>query len=162
MKYLREFTAREIQTRWERLKASLQKQSIIAFAVAEITTRRHILLDGSHWDYPINQIHYHCLVESDLSERQLRKIFNCACLDAGLMKGEFEVHYESIPDRKNFKHKCEYILKHGKFKDQAILFQPGTGINKICSIGRWFVNANGSRASKDKMWESIVASWYPK
>jgi hypothetical protein len=31
-----------------------------------------------------------------------------------------------------------------------ILFQPGTGINKIGAIGHWFIKADGTRASKKK------------
>jgi hypothetical protein len=144
------------------LKTLLKQQGIIAFVVVEITTRRHILPDGKHRDYPINRIHYHILVDSNLSERRLRGVFNHSCLDAGLAKKEFEVHYEAIPDFEKYERKCRYILKYKTFKKQAILFRPGTGINKIGTIGVWFINADGTRANKDKMWKSIVDGWYPK
>ena len=162
IKYLRVFSANEIRAKWSTLKALLHSHGIIAFVVIEITTRKRYLSDGMFKNYPINQIHYHLLIVSDLSVRSLRTIFNSSCLDAGLAKEEFMVMYESIPDREAFEHKCRYILKYDKFADQAILFQPGTGINKVCSIGRWFINPDGSRASKDKMWRSIVCGWYPK
>jgi len=160
LKYLTEFTAFEICAIWFALRALLKLRHVIAFAVAEITTRSHVLPDGSRRYFPINRIHYHILVDSDLSERQLRGVFNRSCLDAGLMKGEFEVQYEPIRNRREFEHKCKYILKFDTFAEQAILFQPGTGINKVCSIGRWFINPDGTRANKDKMWKSIVAGWY--
>ena len=162
LKYLREFTAQEIRAIWSKLKALLKKQGIVAFSVVEFTTRSKVLTSGGFWDFPINTIHYHILVDSSLSERQLRDIFNSACIEVGLAKNEFEVHYASIPDRTTFEHKCKYILKYDNFKDYAILPQPKTGINKICSIGKWFVNADGTRANKDTMWKEIVAGWYPK
>jgi len=162
LKYLKEFTAQEIRAMWSKVKALLIQQGIIAFSVAEITSRSHVLPDGSRRYFPINRVHYHCLVDSSLSERQIRGIFNHSCLESGLMKDEFEVQYESIPDRKTFEHKCKYILKFDNFNGQAILFRPGTGINKVCSVGRWFINADGSRANKDKMWKEIVAGWYAK
>jgi hypothetical protein len=162
LKYLREFTAQKICSTWSILKALLKQQGIVAYVVVEITARSHFLPDGSRRYFPINKIHYHFLVDSILSARQLRDIFNRSCLDVGLIKNEFEVQHEIIPDRRTFEHKCEYCLKFNKFKDQAILFRPGTGINKVASIGRWFVNADGTRASKDSMWKSLVAGWYPK
>jgi len=159
--YFREYSTQEICAKWKVLKASLQQQDIIAFVTVEITTRPQTLPDGSHKYYPVNRIHYHFLIDSVLSERQLRGIFKQACLDAGLVGNEFRILYESIPDRKSFEHKCKYILKFDNFSDQAILFEPGTGINKICAIGRWFLNADGTRASKEKMWKTIVAGWFP-
>ena len=137
VKYFREFSTQKIRTTWLKLKASLQQQGIISFVVVEVTTRRHIFQDGRYRDYPVNQIHYHFLVDSDLSKRQLRKIFNRSCIDTGLLKEDFEVHYEAIPDRKTFEHKCRYILKYGNFSEQAILFRPRNEIgklDKICSI----------------------------
>jgi hypothetical protein len=150
----------KVRTTWSALKSLLKQQDIIAFVVVEFTTRTHVMPSGSCYNYPISRIHYHFLIDSVLSERQLRDIFNRSCLDAGLAKGEFGVQYESIPDRETFEHKAKYILKFDNFADQAILFEPFTGINKICSIGRWFINADGTRMNKDKMWESIVAGWY--
>ena len=162
LKYFEEYTAEEIRTTWSRLKALLVQQSIIAFSVIEITTFPCIQSDGRRWDCPINKVHYHILVDSDLAERQLRNIFNSSCINVGLSKEDFEVQYESIPDRQRFEHKAKYILKFDNFKEQAILFRPGTGVHKTCSIGRWFINADGSKMNKDKKWESIVAGWYPK
>ena len=162
--YFREFNTQEIRTRWLKLKDQLLEQDIIAFAVVEITTGIHVLPDGRHWHYPINRIHYHFLVYSDLSERQLRDIFNRACLDAGLVGNEFGIIYEALPDRAAFEHKSKYILKFGNFANQAILFRPRNEIgklDKICSIGRWFVNIDGTKANKDEVWKSIVAGWYP-
>ena len=78
VKYFREFSAQEIRTRWLKLKDQLIEQGITAFALVEITTGIHVLSDGSHQHYPINRIHYHFLVDSDLSECQLRDIFNRA------------------------------------------------------------------------------------
>jgi len=163
LKYLRVFSAQEIRVKWLLLKESLKQQGIIAFSVIEITTRRHILPDRRYRDYPINRVHYHFLVDSNLSERRLRSVFKHACLDAGLEKGEFGIMYEAIPDRGEFDHKCRYILKYDTFKDQAILFRPEKEIgklDKICSIGRWFIDADGRRPNKDEMWKSIVAGWY--
>jgi hypothetical protein len=161
LNYHCEYFAHEIKSTWSKLKVLLKKEGIIAFAVVEFTTRNIDLHDGRCVKYPNNCVHYHFLVDSSLSENQLRGIFNQACIDAGLVKNEFVVHYESIPDRKAFEHKCEYTLKYNKFADRAILFQPKTGINKVCSIGRWFINADGTRASKAKIWKAIIARWYP-
>ena len=161
IKYFREFTNLQIIALWSELKTLLTQQGIIAYVVIEITTRRHIYPDGRYRDYPIRRVHYHILVDSNLSECRLREIFNCACLDAGLVKDAFEVHYAIIPDRETFEHKARYILKYKTFKKQAILFKPHTGINKICSINTWFINSDGTPANKEKMWKAIVAGWYP-
>ena len=162
LKYFRNFTNLQIIALWSLLKPLLIQHGITGFAVIEITTRRHVEPDGTYWDYPICQCHYHILVESDLSERRLRYIFNQSCLDVGLDKDAFEVQYEAIPDRETFERKCRYILKHIEYKHQAILFRPKTGINKICAIGDWFINPDGSKMNKDKKWDEIVDSWYPE
>ena len=143
------------------MKALLIQRGIVAYSVIEITTRPQKLPNGAWKHYPTNKVHYHCLVDSSLPEPRLRRIFNSSCVDSGLSTEDFEVHVKSIPDRKAFEHKAKYILKFDTYKDQAILFQPGTHINKTCSIGRWFINANGTKANKDVMWESIV-SLFPK
>ena len=161
LKYFKEFTAEEICMTWSRLKALLIRQDIVAYSVIEITTRPQKLSNGMWKDYPTNRVHYHFLVKSDLPERQLRKIFNSSCVDAGLAREVFEVHIRTIPDRKVFERTCKYVLKFDTYKHQAILFQPETGINKVCSIGTWFINVDGTRANKDKMWKSIV-SLFPK
>ena len=160
VKYFRKFTNLQIIPLWSKLKTLLQQQGITAYVVIEITTRRHIFPDGGYRDYPIKKIHYHFLIDSELSEPQLRVIFNRACLDAGLAKDAFEVQYEVIPDRKTFKHKIEYVLKFGKFAKQAILFKRYTGINKIDMINAWFINADGTRVNKEKMWKELVGDWY--
>lgn len=88
--------------------------------------------------------------------------------DAGLVYdpktngGDFKVCVETILDHKAFEHKVRYILKCGpQFENKAILFKPKTGINKICSIGPWFIKPDGSPANKKKEWKRIVDSWYP-
>jgi len=161
LKYFREFTAEEIRATWLALKALLIQHGIVAYSVIEITTRPQKLPSGTWKHYPTNRVHYHCMVDSSLPERQLRNIFNSSCVDAGLSKEDFEVQYESMPDRKTFERKAKYVLKFDTYKNQSILFRPGTGINKTCSIGRWFINADGTKMNKDKVWESIVAGWFP-
>ena len=162
LKYFKEFTAGEIRTTWSSLKELLIQRGIVAYSVVEITTRPQRLPNGVWRDYPTNRVHYHILVDTELPEPRLRRIFNRSCVEAGLSKEDFEVHVKSIPNRRAFVHKCKYVLKYANFKDQAILFQPNTGINKICSLGRWFINADGSKMNKDKTWGSIVAGWYQK
>ena len=113
--YFREYSAQEIGMKWKVLKASLQQQGIIAFVTVEVTTKPHVLPNGELEYYPVNRIHYHCLVDSSLPERQLRTIFKQSCFDAGLSVKEFRVLYEAIPDRKSFERKCKYILKFDNF-----------------------------------------------
>ena len=161
VKYYREFTNLQVIAIWSVLKAILTQHDIIAYVVIEITTRRHIYPNGEYRDYPINKVHYHLLVDSNLLEIQLRYIFNQSCLDAGLAKDKFEVLYEEIHDRKTFERKVKYILKFDIYAEQAILFKRYTGINKVDMINTWFINADGTRANKDKMWKAIVDGWYP-
>jgi hypothetical protein len=166
LKYYRGFTNLQIIELWSKIKPLLVEHGIVAFGVIEITTRTHIFPNGEQYDYPTKKCHYHFLIESDLSPKQLRTIFIGACLDAGLCytkpNKNFGLVYEQIPDRKEFLRKCRYILKYAEYAGQAILFRPYTGINKIYSIGRWFINPDGTRANKEKIWDEIVAGWYPE
>jgi hypothetical protein len=133
----------------------LEQEGIIAYYVAEITR------DG--YGKPINQIHYHFLIDYHFSKHRLIRIFKDACRYAGLELGkDCRVLHYPIPDSKEFERRCRYILKYKTYKIRAILFQPKTGIDKIGAIGQWFINADGTRACKKKMWNSIVAGWYPE
>jgi hypothetical protein len=138
----------------------LKQRGVVGYAVAEITTRPYVLPGGERRYRPVNRIHYHFLIDSNLSKRQLRVVFNRSCIESGLAKNEFGIVYEAIPDRKSFERKVKYILKFDNFSNQAILFRPFTGINKICGVGRWFINSDGTRMNKDAVWKSIVAGWY--
>ena len=167
LKYFHEYNNLEVIALWKKIRPILTAQGIIAYGVVEITTRRHYVSDKKYYDYPINQIHYHFLVANDLSESELRNIFNNACLEAGLKNKkpnrEFEVQYDAITNRKEFLRKCMYILKYDRYKHEAILFQRHTGINKIFAINGWFnkTDDSGKRIDKKTMWKDIVAGWYP-
>jgi len=152
--YRKEFFVQELLEQFALIKEWLQKHKIIAFHVVEITE--------DDFGYPLNHIHYHFLIDWHYSKRRLHNIFKDACCHAGLQPTEHRVlRPKLIPDRKTFEHKVKYILKYDKFADQAILFQPGTGIAKIGAIGRWFINPDGTKANKKAMWKNIVAGWYP-
>jgi hypothetical protein len=183
--YLEEFYIEEIQDKFRLIKEYLQKQQIIAFSVVEITRDKSKI-------WPINQIHYHFLITSNnagsISENLLREVFKEACRYAGLVPDAPDtinvpdapnqnciVHYSPIPDPKRdrdrygnlltydqaFNKRVRYILKCNTMR-KPILFRSGTGINKIASIGRYFINPDGSRADKGLMWAKWCILKYPK
>jgi hypothetical protein len=166
LKHFREYNNLEVIALWKEIRATLKMRDVIAYGVIEITTRRQYVSDKEYYDYPINKVHYHFFVDSHLSERQLRYVFNRVCLEVGLNNKrpnrEFEIQYDVITNRKEFLRKCMYVLKYKRYKHEAILFKPKTGINKIYQINDWFINADGTRASKKKMWEDLIDGWYPQ
>jgi hypothetical protein len=153
--YRKEFFIKDILKQFSLIKERLEQEGIIAYHIVEITR--------DDFGKPVNRIHYHFLVDSHYSKNRLKRIFKGACRYARLEIGkDCRVLHFPIPDRKTFKRKCKYILKYDTYSEQAILFRPKTGIDKIGAIGHWFINADGTRASKTKMWKSIVAGWYPE
>jgi len=159
--YLKEFPILEIREQFSRIKEWLRRHRITAYIVTEITR------DGQK--KPTNKIHYHCLIDSRLSVRRLRCIFNQACQYAGLQRKEdYRVMYSSLSNRGEFLGKARYILKYGpEFFDKTILFRPkrdfshNKSTNKIHHI-RWFIDADGNSISKADLWKSLVGKWYPK
>ena len=152
--YLNEFFVAILLEQFSRIKEYLKQHAITAYHVAEITT------DG--FGHPVNRIHYHFLVDWHDSEHRLKTIFKDACQHAGLKLGtDFRIVHCPIHDRQTFEHKAKYILKYDNYANQAILFGLRIEINKIGKIGHWFINADGTKISKEKMWKSIVAGWYP-
>ena len=186
IKYFRKFNNLEIIALWEIIRAYLKEHGIIAFGVIEITTRRHYVSDKEFYDYPTRRCHYHIFVANEFAETRLRRklskttlqripsvatlrdIFNNACIEAGLSNKrpdkDFEVHYESITNPREFLRKCMYVLKYKIYKHQAILFKKYTGINKIFSINGWFnkVDDHGKKINKEQMWDDLIDEWYPK
>ena len=162
LRYDKEFTFEEINSRWSVLKDLLKQWGIIAFMVSEVTTHRYLTPDGNFKSYPINKMHRHFLVANDWSERRLCLTFNRACIDAGFTPKEFTILYERIRDRKHFEDKAKYILKYDQYAYMAVLFRWYTGIRKIEAIGSWFINPDGTRMNKDKAWKAIIVSWYPE
>jgi hypothetical protein len=142
--YLTEFPIHELLDQFSLIKEHLKREGIIAYHVVEITRDKV----GN----PADRIHYHILVDYHFSKDRLIGIFKDACQYAGLEVGvgkDCRVLYKSIPDSQTFERKCRYILKY-QTKKLPILFQPGTGINKIGAIGHWFTDSGGSRVSKKK------------
>jgi hypothetical protein len=152
--YLKKFFIKDILKQFSVIKDWLQQNGIIAYYVVEITRDR--------FGKSVNRIHYHFLIEYYHSIRSLKRIFKEACRYAGLTVGiDCRVLYKAISDRETFVRKCKYILKYKTYKRRAILFQRKTGINKIGMVNHWFINADGMKANKKTMWQSIVAGWYP-
>ena len=141
--YWREFFIQDLLGQFSMIKDYLKQIGIIAYHVAEIS--------DNGFGKPVNQIHYHFLIDYYYSKSRLIKTFKDACRYAGLQIGkDCIVKYASIPDRETFKRKAKYILKYDTFKEQAILFRTKTGIDKTGMINDYFINADGTKASKKK------------
>jgi len=141
---LKDFSIHELLDQFALIKEYLKREGIIAYHVVEITRDK--------FGKPVNRIHRHFLVDYHFSKHRLIGIFKEACQYAGLEVGygkDCMVKYKPIPNSETFERKCRYILKY-QTKKLPILFQSGTGINKIGAIGHWFIHADGSRASKKK------------
>lgn len=152
--FLKEYFIWEILAKYKIIKEWLRKQKIVAYIFIEITE------DG--YGNPANRIHCNFLVDSRLSESRLRMIFKEACTQAGFRLNEdCRVLYSSINSRDEFIHEAKYGLKFDRFADQAILFRPKTGINKVDRLGNWFIDANGEKISKHDLWETCLDKWFP-
>ena len=142
--YLKEYSIQELLDQFSLIKEYLKQEGIIAYYVVEITRDK--------FGNPVNRIHYHFLIDCHCTKDRLIGIFKDACQYAGLEVGvgkDCRVLYKPIPDSETFERKCRYILKY-QTKKLPILFQSGTGINKIGTIGHWFTDSKGSRVSKKK------------
>ena len=186
--YRNEFSIQEIKDQFKLMRKYLQEQGIIAFSVAEISRNkyktgpvnhlhRHFLVDSD---------------SLDLSEKLLRDIFKGACRYAGLQPDEpnildspdapkknCEVKYQKIDNNdskgntytpeESFQRRVRYILKYNSYNRTPILFQSKSayphlkkGIDKIASIGNWFINPDGTKANKTKMWEKRCIRKHPE
>lgn len=156
VKYMKQFFISKIRELWLSLKKFLRQHGIIAYTVVEGTT------NGS-FGKPVNRIHYHFLVDSGKSELELRQLFKDACVDIGLIPGdEFQVHYAAIPNRKEFNRLAKYVLKYDQYAKDALLFKFYVKINKIDTIGNWYIYADGTKwGRKDDEWKKLIDSWYP-
>ena len=166
--FLKRFTISEIKDKFKLIREYLVEYEITAFSIVEISR------DG--YGNPVNRVHYHFLIDSDLSKRQLRETFKSACRHAGLHPNKSEpdrtcrVLYRPIPDPKRdvdkqgnplspeeaFDKRVRYILKYNTLK-KPILFRRRRDrekrINKIASINQWFINSDDSPMHKKKKWQ---------
>jgi hypothetical protein len=170
--YQKEFFIQEIQAKFKLIKEHLRKQGVVAYTVVEITK------DICH--NPVNRIHYHFLIQSQESKDRLSERFNEACLYAGLQpKTEYLLRvYDPITDVDTYERTVKYLVKYGqKYLDEEyikknpkkriILFRRKIGINKIDQIGsdkigRWFTWPDGSRATKEDLWNAHIRRTFPQ
>jgi hypothetical protein len=140
--YRHDYFIQELIDQFSLIKEYLQAEGIVAYHVAEITR--------DNFGNPVNQIHYHFLVEYYSFKHRLIRIFKNACRYAGLEIGkDCRVLYEPIPDSVVYERKCRYVLKYKTYKKRAILFRPKTRIKKIGMINKFFINADDTKANKE-------------
>jgi len=115
-----------------------RKHKIEAVASVELTRGA----DGK----PNNTVHFHVLTDDKRSKKELVRLFNLACMRAGLVLDEdFCISYTRLYNGYTY---FNYFTKDG-YEDEVILFKKGTGIQKFYEIGKWF------KKGKAEIWEEI-------
>lgn len=132
-----------IRKRWKKIKAYLRKVGIIAYCVIEITRDKN----GN----PTDRVHYHILVDSPLSEKELRSLFRDCCLCSGLEENDFRIDYKAVH---KFLGLVCYITKLNR-PEKVILFVKNTGIRKFETIGNWYLDESGNPITRKAAWEKI-------
>jgi len=120
----------------------LREHGIIATANIEITRDKN--------NMPSDCVHFHVLTKDKRSEKELRDLFNTACVNSGLGQKEFRIDLRQLSDGLSY---FSYFVKYKN--DKVILFQKGTGIRKFYTIGKWY------KKSKKELWSDYIRKTYP-
>lgn len=127
-----------------------RKKKIVAYAVLEVTRNKRK-------NRPVDQVHLHFLVDTELTEAELRNFFHRACKSAKYTADDYRVssvkNIAGKPDRE-YKRICRYLVKDG-YPEKIIMFKPGLGFNKIRTIGKWWTDKDGTPTTKKKIWAPI-------
>lgn len=127
-----------------------RKKNIVAYAVLEVTRNKRKTR-------PIDQVHLHFLIDTLLTEDELRDLFHRACKAAKYTPDDYRIsRITNIAGKPDFEYKriCRYLVKDGN-PDKIIMFKPGIGLRKIHTIGKWWVDKDGNPTTKKKIWAPI-------
>jgi len=143
----RVLSAKEIQALRTRIFRYLKEHGLTAVVSIELTR-------GANGK-PNNTVHFHFLTDDPRSEAEIRALFNRACEQQGLVRGEdFRIDYRELWDGYRY---FNYFTKCGeKYFHKVILFESGLlksgkTLQKFYKIGNWFMK------SKGKIWDEIKA-----
>lgn len=132
-----------------------EKEKIVAHSVMEVTRNKFKTA-------PTDQVHFHFLIHTTLSETELIDLFHRACQAAKYASSDYRIskvcNIAGTSDEE-YKRICAYQAKDG-YEDRIIMFKPGLGFNKIRKIGDFWVNKNGVPTTKQKIW--LQAEWRMK
>ena len=140
--FLKELLPEDIRERRRRIFRYLKEHGLEAVANIELTKD----LDGT----PNNCVHFTLITDDPRSETEIRTLFETACWNCGLIKDiDFCITYEKL----TYGYwRFNYFTKYGvKYFYEVILFEPGTGLDKFYTIGKWF------RKPQKQIWEDIKA-----
>jgi hypothetical protein len=148
----RECSPQEINMYRGRIFKYLRKHGFEGVASIELTRGA----DG----LPNNCVHFHVLSDDTRSEKELRALFNMACIGAGLCEGDFGVKVYGLSDGFGY---FDYFTKCGKrYIKKIILFRNekelGARIQKFYVLGGWFKKSGG----KGRIWKAYIREWYGK
>lgn len=142
--FLFDTNVNEIKCYWKKIKSYLKRASIVAYRSIEITRDEN--------KKPTNRVHFHFLVDSPLSENELKSTFRDCCLCSELNNSSFRIDYRKIF---NFLGIACYVTKLNR-PEKAILFEKHTGIRKFETIGNWYVDEAGDPISRKQAWQNII------
>lgn len=131
-----------------------RKQQIVAYAVFEVTRDEFQV-------HPVDKVHLHFLIDTELSESELRDLFHRACKSAKYSNDDYRISkVENISDitDQEYKRLCRYLVKDTAKEwrqKNPILFKYRAGFRKLRMIGKFWENSNGAPTTKKEIWKSI-------
>ena len=127
-----------------------RKKKIAAYAVLEVTR--------DQLGMPTNKVHFHFLIDTDLSENKLKKLFHRACKSAGYTRNDYRLSkVDDISGKPDDEYRwlCKYIVKADRLPKKVILFKKHLRLRKTRTVGDFWLDANGDPTTKKAIWEPI-------
>ena len=157
LRYFVELPIDVIRANWRRLQRKLREADIIYAAAIELTTI------GNYG--PLNnRVHYHFLIDSELDRKSLKDVMKAACEKAKLgaygSGRDFDLTFPNhgIYD---WDGKIKYFTKFG-YPEKVHLFKPVYRVQKFYYCGGWFIEADGTPTTRQKILKRIKAEYKEK
>ena len=157
LRYFVELPIDVIRANWRRLQRKLKEADIIYAAAIELTTI-------GNYGLPNNRVHYHFLIDSGMSRKTLMDTMKTACQKAKLgVYGRGRDFDLTFPNHGIFDWmgKIKYFTKSG-YPDNVHLFDPAYRVQKFYYSSKWFVEADGTPTTRQKILKRIKAEYKEK
>ena len=149
LNYLTELTVKEIQALWRKHSRRLYKAGIVACVTIEITK--------DEWrQRPTNNVHYHIVVKDHTrTHDELKELFE-AIYQCEMELSAFKVNVYPFDEKKGgWRGYIAYLVKLKDKNGKPILFEKGLRLRKYYTVGRWWTNKDGTRATAPEMREKV-------
>lgn len=166
VRLLKVFTKEERAAIWKKVSEYLRKHKITYVRKVEPTRSRIDKLRynrGDPMDYEVkitNRVHEHYLVDHIDTKKKLgtakdvRQIFENA-FSRVLAPGQFEVDMpKEVKDEADYHSRLFYFTKFNQPR-RVILFQSGMGERIYFASRSWWITADGTTTTQEKLWEPV-------